>query len=121
MMMNDKPEKKPIPEDVLAKLREIITKANWVFAKTYAKTAPHEYCLREGMKRGDVPKDDMQLLANCIWDYGYQEYFHTYLQTYIDIDDHKYWSMDPTPEKTDLINRAPLTEQDIAELVRNNS
>ncbi|MCK4825769.1 hypothetical protein KA005_59020 [bacterium] len=111
--------RKPIPEELTARLREIIAQANWIFAKTYATTAPHEYCLREDMDRGDVPTSNMLLLADCIWEYGYKERYKSYMQTYVDIDDHKYWSMDPTPEKTDLINRVPLTEEGIAELCRN--
>jgi len=113
-------EQKQIPEDLLDRLREIIANATWIFAVTYAKTAPHEYCLREGMNRGSVPEADMLLIAKCIREYGYKEYFYSYLQTYVDIDDYKYWSMDPTPEKTDLINRAPRTEEGIAELLRKN-
>jgi len=110
-----------IPDEVLRRLRDIISEADWIFAVTYAKTAPHEYCLREDKKRGNVPADDMLFFARCIEDYGYQEYFYSYLQTYIDVDNHKYWFMDPTPEETDLINRAPLTEEGIKELRRKNS
>lgn len=116
--MTDKTLRKSIPEDLLSRLRKIIAHANWIFAKTYARTAPHEYCLREDMNRGDVPKAEMLLLANSIWEYGYEQRYKSYMQTYLDIDGDKYWSMDPTPEKTDLINRAPLTEEGIADLLR---
>jgi len=116
-MEKSKPE---VPEDVLHRLHDIISKADWIFAITYAKIAPHEYCLREDKKRGNVPADDIRFFAQCIQDYGYQEYFYTLLQTYIDVDDHKYWFMDPTPEETDLINWAPLTEEGIIELCRKN-
>jgi hypothetical protein len=112
--------RKSIPEDLLSRLCKIIAHATWIFAKTYARTAPHEYCLREDKNRGNVPTADMLLLANCIWEYGYRERYKSYMQTYLDIDGHKYWSMDPTPEKTDLINRVPLTEEGIAELLRKN-
>lgn len=30
-----------------AKVEKFVNSANWVFAKTYAKTAPHEYAVRE--------------------------------------------------------------------------
>lgn len=111
----------PLSEELTSRLRDIVDKADWIFAKTYAKTAPHEYCLREDKKRGNVPAADMLLFAQSIRDYGYNELFYSYMQTYLNIDDHKYWSMDPTPEETDLINRAPLTEEGIAELVRKNT
>lgn len=113
-------DRKQIPPELLPRLRDIITKADWIFAFTYAKSAPHEYCLAEDKKRGNVPKTDMLLLAKAIWDYGYKEPYKTYLQTYVDIDEHKYWSMDPSPESTDLINRAPLTEEGIQELLSKN-
>ena len=112
--------KKEIPDELLARLREIIAKAQWIFAVTYAKTAPHEYCLRENMNRGNVPKADMLLLAKCIWEHGYKERYKTYMQTYVDIDGYKYWSMDPSPEDTDLINRVPLSEEGIAEMLQRN-
>ncbi len=117
---NKKTSKQTIPEEILPRLREIITKAHWIFAKTYAKTAPHEYCLREDKNRGNVSAADILFFAECIRDYGYKELFYSHMQTYLDIDDHKYWSMDPTPEETDLINRAPLTAEGIADLVREN-
>ncbi|HDS30472.1 MAG TPA: hypothetical protein ENN67_05445 [Firmicutes bacterium] len=99
-------------------MRTVIADASWIFAKTYADTAPHEYCLRLDMKHGDVSFENMILLANAIWEYGYKERYGTYIQTYLEIDDHKYWSMDPTPEKTDLINRAPLKQEDTDRMVQ---
>lgn len=111
-------KKSILPLELLAKLRTIIADATWIFAKTYAESAPHEYCLRVDLKRGDVSFQDMLLLAEAIWDYGYRERYGGYIQTYLDIDDCKYWSMDPTPERTDLINRCPLRQEDIDEMVR---
>jgi len=57
--INEKANRKSISEDHLTRLREIIVQADWVFAKTYAKTAPYEYCLRDDMKRGNVPGTDI--------------------------------------------------------------
>lgn len=113
-------EKKQIPDEILLRLRDIIAKAHWIFAITYAKTAPHEYCLREDLKRGDVTFSDMLFFAQCLWEYGYQQYFHSYLQRYLDVDTYKYWTMEPDAQSTSLMNRAPLTEEGIAELLRKN-
>jgi hypothetical protein len=116
--MEDKQVKK-IPKSKLDKARKIIESATWIFAKTYSDKAPHEYCLRTTMKNGDVSVDDMLFLANLVRDYGYKEkYDNRYVQTYVNIDGYKYWSMDPTPKRTDLINRVQLNPAEVEEMVR---
>ena len=36
---------KMLKEQIVVEARSIVEKYEWIFAKTYAKTAPHEYAL----------------------------------------------------------------------------
>ena len=58
-------------------IMKFIQGSNWIFAKTYAKTWPHEY----------------------IDNYGYQSKFYNQLTTYFDYDGYTYWHME------NIINR----------------
>ncbi len=76
------------------KLKEFIEKQKWIFAKTYAKTWPHEYIVQE--------KVDNHLfleLANHIDQYGYNDYFYKMEQIYFDYNGFTYWHME------NIINR----------------
>ena len=81
------------------KLKEFIQKQDWIFAKTYAKTWPHEYIVQE--------KVDNVLyieLANHIDTYGYIDNFYKMKQVYFDYKGYTYWHME------NIINRC--VEQD---------
>ena len=88
--MNDFPEN----------LKIFIAESNWVFAKTYAKTWPHEYIVRE-----KVDENLFLELVKHIRLHGYVGKF--YNQEYIYFDDQKkvYWTMGAPVEETIIINR----------------
>jgi len=86
----------PFPDDV----RQFVESANWTFAKTYAATWPHEYVVRT---RENV--DLVLALARHIFEHGVKERFYSKVFKYHHEGGKVYWSMDPTPEATDLINR----------------
>jgi len=84
--------KKELPEDLINFIENTI----WIFAKTYAKTWPHEYIVQE--------KVDNKLfleLANHIDKFGYEDYFYKMKQVYFEDDRHAYWHME------NIINRCP--------------
>jgi len=84
--------KKELPEDLINFIENTI----WIFAKTYAKTWPHEYIVQE--------KVDNKLfleLANHIDKFGYEDYFYKMKQVYFEYDGHVYWHME------NIINRCP--------------
>ena len=76
----------------------------WKFATTYAKTAPHEYCMKKWLAQED------QLLYErfvaTIKKYSVAGYFYGHKNDYLILGDHYYWFM-PVPENlaVDLINR----------------
>ena len=95
-------------QESLVRARAFIAKHPWKFAKTYAKTAPHEYLVLDR-----IPKEDhaeFMWFVGQIWQFGRKERFWRTFVTYLRIDGKKYWTMDKTIEDTDLINRADIAE-----------
>ena len=86
----------PFPPDVLTFVRTI----SWRFAKTYASTWPHEYVVR-------TPENAAVLLrlARHIFEHGVDERFYGHTHRYHHEEGNVYWSMDPTAELTNLVNR----------------
>ena len=76
------------------KIKNFIKEQNWIFAKTYAKTWPHEYIVQE-----KVDNELFMELANHIDQYGYEDYFYKMKQIYFDYDGYTYWHME------NIINR----------------
>jgi len=98
-----------IPADILAKLRDTISKMTWVRAKSYDDTFPHEY----GQKRRI--SEDMHPafleLATAIPTYGYRRTTKGLgTWTYLDIDGYSYWIGWQPPEYHDWINRVKTDE-----------
>ena len=79
-----------------------ISSARWTFAKTYARFAPHWYCVRQEYA------DDATFDAAVVFirQHAKTEYFHGKpFQCYY-YNGYKYWTMgDPVPQ-TRIINRA---------------
>lgn len=90
----------------LEELKEFISRNKWIYAKTYAKTAPHEYVVKFKLPEYE---------AKCIVDFakyiekeGYTKEFWGKKYFYIDIEGYKYWSCYEDIEETFVINREPL-------------
>lgn len=75
-------------------LEQFIHDCDWIFAKTYADTWPHEYIVRE-----QVNGDMFDRLAGHIDTHGHKEHFYRKQMTYLEFDGHVYWHMD------NIINR----------------
>lgn len=82
----------------------------WIFAKTYADTAPHYYVVHPRTK--DMTREEYARVCRVIRTFGQPGKFYSSMQIYLTdpASGWKYWSMDPTPEMTDLINRAPIAD-----------
>jgi hypothetical protein len=80
-------------------LKQFIADSTWTFAKTYAKTWPHEYIVQQ-----NVDNDLFFELASHIDTHGYESEFYTTRQTYFDFEGNTYWHMD------NIINRCPESE-----------
>lgn len=86
------------------KIIEFLEKQDWIFAKTYATSAPHEYCLKERVV-GDVA----EFVEACryILENGFEaNWYGKYPNKYIYANGHVYWTMHPVAEEVILINRS---------------
>lgn len=91
--------------DALRWMREYIASVDWRFAKTYAKTAPHEYTIRQwNMDR----EQDFEKAVTIIFKYGFVHNYYNTPMTYLTVDGWRYWPMDK-PNVTNVINRAKNT------------
>ena len=88
------------PQPFSRELREFVNSEAWVFAKTYAKTWPHEYLVRERVDEQLFVK-----LVEHIRENGYQGYFYKKEITYYDEDGLVYWTMGAPVLETTIINR----------------
>jgi len=99
-----------LPDDV----RRFVESARWTFAKTYAATWPHEYVVR-------TPENAAMLLrlARHVFEHGTDGRFYSQVRKYHHEGGKVYWSMDPTPEATTLINRCEEAQTYEARLAAN--
>ena len=88
----------------IEKYKQFIESVDWVFAKTYKDSAPHEYLLKKNLS--DEDKDIFNDFIRYIKDNGYVEYFYKTPYTYLDLDDKKYWTMEDNLNEVELLNRA---------------
>ncbi len=77
-----------------------VDNSDWIFAKTYAKTWPHEYIVRD-----QVDDDSFVELVRHIRDHGYLGKFYANDITYLDCSNLVYWTMGEPIEETTVINR----------------
>jgi hypothetical protein len=73
-----------LPENI----KQFIERTPWTFAKTYAKTWPHEYIVQE-----KVDNELFLQLARFIDANGYPSHFYKTTQTYYDHNGRTYWHM----------------------------
>ncbi len=84
------------------KLREMISRCHWTFAKTMP-FAPHEYIVRNKCPLTD---EEFVYFVEMQRQFGIKERWGKYNNAYLYIDDYKYWTMGAPIEDTKVINRA---------------
>ena len=84
------------------KLRKMITRCEWTFAKTMP-FAPHEYIVKE---RCPLSAEEFEYFVNMQREHGIREKWGKHNNPYLYIDDYKYWTMGAPLEDTTVINRA---------------
>jgi hypothetical protein len=91
----------PFRDDV----RRFVESTPWTFAKTYAATWPHEYVVRTAENAPMI-----LALARHIFEEGTDGRFYSRIGKYHHEGGKVYWSMDATPEDTELVNRCDETQ-----------
>lgn len=85
-------------------INKLIQNNRWVFAKTYAKKAPHEYLVK-----GKLSLDHQRLFeefTQYIRDHGYTVLFWGKPFVCFDVGEHRYWTMGAPVKETIILNRA---------------
>lgn len=88
----------------LERALKFIEQAYWRFAKTYAETAPHEYCVKD--KLTPELQKEFEWFDTQIKQYGVDEKFFRMTYKYLHLNGKKYWTMEKPHETPILINRA---------------
>jgi hypothetical protein len=103
---------KPTPPEDVEFMRNYIASVRWKFAKSYAKTAPHEYTVRnwdDGEWTEEQDRDFVRAVE-IIRKYGYPERYWSKIHWYFAIDGLKYWTMGYPLDITKIINRADVNQ-----------
>lgn len=87
------------------KIENYIRSVKWQNAKSYEKTAPHEYTIRWWRK--DLEQDFIDFVL-FIRANGVKERFYSKTFIYYYLGDYKYWTMGDPLETTWVLNRAKI-------------
>lgn len=93
---------------IIDEIRAFIEKQSWIFAKTYADKAPHEYIVRG---RAAGTDEEFMRMVKYITEKGITMYFWNHPNKYIYLDGHHYWVMhNGEDDPTTIINRCNSDE-----------
>ena len=90
------------------RIRDFVSRYPWIFAKTYADFAPHEYYVKE--KLDDQGQEAFVWFVEFIRDYGFECKFAGKTHTYYELDGHYYWTMGDPVEETIILNRCKVED-----------
>lgn len=88
------------------KLREMVARCEWTFAKTMP-WCPHEYIVRG---KCSLSEEEFLYFIDMQRNYGKVERWGKYITPYLYIDDYKYWTMGAPVEETKVMNRAKVSK-----------
>ena len=89
---------------------DFIQNNRWIFAKTYAKSLPHEYCLRQNCV-GNIDETIKYIHKN-----GVRAKFFSREYVYLEVDGYFYFTYEDTDvdvSECKLINRAKTTDYEL--------
>lgn len=91
-------------------IADFFSKQEWIYSKTYAEKAPHEYIVRENINGTD---DEFIEAVNYIRANGFVASFWRHPNTYLYLDGKFYWTMGAPVEETVVINRCDPSNYDL--------
>jgi hypothetical protein len=80
------------------RLKKFVASVRWIFAKTCANTAPHEYIIYDKLDAED--KLEYEWFVEQIKQSGVDGKFYKATFRYLHLDDMKYWTCDAETKKT---------------------
>lgn len=87
------------------RLKNFINNNQWIFAKTYAKTAPHEYLVYD--KLDEERQKEYDWFIKQIEEKGVDEKFYQTTFRYLYFDSMKYWIHGSEENDKGILNRDP--------------
>jgi len=87
------------------RLKKFIDNNKWIFAKTYAKTAPHEYLIYD--KLDEETQKEYNWFIKQIEEKGVDEKFYQITFRYLYFDGMKYWIHGAGENDRGILNRDP--------------
>ena len=91
-------------------IRAYFNEQKWIFAKTYAAFAPHEYIVRGKCVGTD---SEFEKAAEHILNCGIRMFYYSHERKYLFMDGMFYWLMTDDPKSADIINRCRPEDYDI--------
>ena len=91
-------------------IKEFFDRQKWIFAKTYADKAPHEYILRHKMNGND---EEFEQAVVYIREHGFKAKFWGNEYTYLNLDGHLYWTMGDPVNETIVLNRCNVDDYEL--------
>lgn len=86
---------------------DFVRDKKWIFAKTYADRAPHEYIVKDKLSEEDKLLFEEAVLF--IRGKGFPAFFGGYEHIYLYDDGHYYWTMGDPVDETIILNRCDYT------------
>lgn len=86
------------------RLQQLIGRCRWTFAKTMP-FVPHEYIVKD---KCPLTTDEFEFFVNQQREFGLKEHWGKSCNSYLYIDDFKYWTMGAPIKETTVINRAKV-------------
>ena len=98
-------------------IKEYFDSQKWIFARTYAAFAPHEYIVRSKVD----DKNLFDMAFNYIEENGIRMFYYKTEKTYLFVGGWFYWGgRDSVDDPTAIINRCKASDYDIV-FVRKNT
>ncbi len=98
-------------EEEKNRIRDFISRYPWIFAKTYAEFAPHEYYVKDNLD--EAGKVEFVWFVEYIRENGLNFKFGKHMHTYYELDGHYYWTMGDPIEETIILNRCNVSDYEI--------
>lgn len=97
-------------------VRELIARQRWVFAKTFATFAPHEYIVKG---KCNARKEEFEAFMDYILEKGIRMFYYKRERKYLFLDGYFYWiCRDSADDPTAVINRCRPDDYDIVFMKR---
>ena len=90
-------------------MEEFVNSFDWIFAKTYAKKAPHEYIVKTNISDSDLLRKFDEVVT-YIREVGFDAYYFKRRGKYYILGDYYYWTMGAPVNETTILNRAKLSD-----------